>query len=91
MKKIKISETIQGEIFNRELFLHDYAGASVYQKIADAAETVEGSVTVLLDDAEFKELLEEANYWNGPFNQFDMPKGIWLAWKALAKQMKAKA
>jgi hypothetical protein len=92
MKEVRVSTIIRNEIDFRELNKNDHAGASVYQKIIDAKPTAKGKfVKVLLDDAEFKELLQEADYWNGAFDEFMMPRGEWLSWKALFRQMKAMA
>lgn len=92
MKEIKISTIIRDEIAFRELNKNEHAGASVYQKIIDAKPTPKGKfVKVVVTDEEFRELLQEASYWNGPFDEFMMPKGEWLSWKALLKQMKAMA
>lgn len=89
MKEIKISTIIKNEIAFRELHKYDYPGATVYKKILSAQATPKAKfVKILVNDEEFTELYKEADYWNGPFEEFMMPRGEWLSWKALIKQMK---
>lgn len=60
---------------------------SVYTKIYAAESTrKDGSVTIKVNKEELTELYQEADYWADSFDCYMMPRGEWMAWKALKKQ-----
>ncbi len=91
MTKVKISSTIIDEICLRELWNYGDKARFVYAKIRDTKSTRKsGSIVIDVDADELNELFQEADSWSGSFDDYTMPKGEWLAWKALRKQIKSK-
>jgi hypothetical protein len=87
---IKISSTIQDEVYLAEMFKRDGNGATIYQKIMDA-RMKSGYAKIEATLEEVKELYQEADYWSDSFDQYMMSRGQWMAWKALKKQLRGMA
>ena len=86
MNKVRVSGPIIGEVYNRELATREGEGMTVYAKIAEAPKRKDGGATVEVTERELKELSEEASYWADDFDNYTMSRGLWLAWRALARQ-----
>ena len=88
MPKVKISKPIVSEVLFRELANREGEGSgmSVYTKITKAESRKDGSRIIEADYPEVRELYQEADYWSGNFDEYMMPRGEWLAYRALKKQ-----
>lgn len=88
MRQVRITAPIISEVELRELANRDDApGMSVYTKIHNAKSTrKDGSILIDVNDDELRELYNEADYWSDSFDQYMMPRGEWLAYRALKKQ-----
>lgn len=87
--KVKISATLVDEFDLRELHKRadEDEAMRVYAKIHNAKSTRKnGAVMVEVTDVELKELFEEADSWCGEFDEYTMPRGAWMAYRALKKQ-----
>lgn len=92
MKKVRITAPIISEVSLRELSSreHEGEGMSVYSKIATATSTrKDGSVLIEVTEPELMELYKEADYWSDSFDEYMMPRGEWMAYRALKKQCKS--